>query len=132
MNLTKVLPQNLSIMQFSQPKCLELSGKTFRLAMDNGFDTELTFTDETCARSAADGEPFLFRRALRHECRGEDVRALKRLLARAGFGGLDPENPNFYGNTKRTVLAFQRKAGLEPDGVAGKKTIAALGGRAQF
>ncbi len=58
MNLTKVLPQNLSIMQFSQPKCLELSGKTFRLAMDNGFDTELTFTDETCARSAADGEPF--------------------------------------------------------------------------
>ena len=81
---------------------------------------------------AADGEAFLFRRALRHGCRGEDVRALKRLLARAGFGGLDPENPNFYGNTKRTVLAFQQRAGLEPDGVAGKKTIAALGGRARF
>ena len=58
MNLTKCLPQNLSIMQFAQPKCLELSGKTFQLVMDDGYDTELSFTDERCTRRAADGEPF--------------------------------------------------------------------------
>ena len=82
--------------------------------------------------SASDEEAFPFRRTLRRGCRGEDVRALKRLLARAGFGGLDAENPNYYGRTEQTVRAFQRRAGLEPDGVAGRRTIAALGGRPEM
>ena len=59
--------------------------------------------------------------------KGEDVRSLQKALKEAG------QNPGtidgvFGEDTKAAVVAFQRKAGLTQDGIAGEKTITALGG----
>jgi peptidoglycan L-alanyl-D-glutamate endopeptidase CwlK len=57
---------------------------------------------------------------------GEDVELLQKRLAARGFspGNIDGE---FNNGTEAAVIAFQRSEGLLPDGVAGPKTLAALG-----
>jgi murein L,D-transpeptidase YcbB/YkuD len=48
------------------------------------------------------------------------------LIAR-GYGGIDAADPNLYDNNIVAVVQhFQKRHGLEPDGVAGATTIAAL------
>lgn len=58
--------------------------------------------------------------------RGEEVRQIQTKLKNLGYlqGNVD----GIYGNqTKEAVTAFQRDHGLSPDGIAGEKTLAALG-----
>lgn len=67
-------------------------------------------------------------RGLRHGMRGRDVKELQRLLNRAGFR--TPVSGTYARHTVRSILAFQRAAGLEGSGVAGRRTIRALRGAA--
>src|SRR5438045_2392064 len=62
---------------------------------------------------------------LRHGNSGAAVRELQQRLEGLGFdpGGIDG---NFGPATERAVMAFQQSKGLEPDGVAGPQTLAAL------
>ncbi len=58
--------------------------------------------------------------------RGEEVRQIQTKLKELGYlqGNID----GIYGSqTKSAVTAFQRDRGLSPDGIAGEKTLAALG-----
>lgn len=71
---------------------------------------------------------FIFNRNLKYGCIGEDVKQLKKLLKDNGYGGLTLTNGNFYGSTRTVVKQFQKDRGLTVDGIAGRKTIAALGG----
>jgi hypothetical protein len=66
--------------------------------------------------------------AVRTGSTGNDVKELQRALKEKGF---DPQGTdgNFGTNTRSAVIAFQRANGLEPDGVVGKDTRAALFGR---
>jgi len=67
-------------------------------------------------------------RGLRAGMRGRDVKDLQRLLNRAGFR--TPISGNFASHTVRSVVAFQRAAGLETSGVVGKRTVRSLRGAA--
>lgn len=73
------------------------------------------------------GKP-IFTRTLKWGCIGEDVCALKRLLANAGYGGLNVDNKNYFGSTRTIVKAYQAAHNLTVDGKAGKKTVTSLGG----
>jgi murein DD-endopeptidase MepM/ murein hydrolase activator NlpD len=71
------------------------------------------------------GRPALGSRAVRAGMRGWDVAALQFLLARAGFpsGPFDgAAGPHFTA----ALVAFQARAGLAADGVAGPATLGAL------
>ncbi|MFB6608738.1 caspase family protein [Agromyces sp. NPDC056379] len=67
----------------------------------------------------------VFARTLRRGSKGEDVRRLQELLTEAGFDP-GPADGDFGHRTHSAVVAFQRSAGLVPDGAAGPLTIAAL------
>ena len=71
------------------------------------------------------GRPLFGTRTLERGTIGFDVSVLQFLLASHGF---PPKrlNSNFGPLTEELVRKFQRKAGLEPDGVVGKATRAAL------
>lgn len=75
---------------------------------------------------------FVFTRPLRKGDVGDDVVKLKVLLINAGYrDGITTntkDSPNFGSNTKKMVKDFQRDNGLTIDGIAGLKTITALGG----
>ena len=71
---------------------------------------------------------FVFKRVLKYGSTGEDVKELKKLLLAKGYGGLTISNGNFYSATSKVVKMFQKDKGLVVDGIAGKKTITALGG----
>lgn len=53
--------------------------------------------------------------------RGDDVKRLKRILNKFGYG-LNVENPNFLTATEAAVKAFQGKNNLKPDGEVGPAT----------
>ena len=59
-------------------------------------------------------------------CRGEGVRAMQQALINLGYlqGNADGI---FGGQTEEAVRAFQRSNGLTPDGLAGTRTLSALG-----
>lgn len=71
---------------------------------------------------------FTFTRNLKKGMKGEDVKALQKLLNINGFdcGSVDGD---FGKNTRKAVLACQKDHKLTRDGVAGRNTIKALGGR---
>ena len=101
----------------------------------NGFGRPPFWTEEEVREIEGNPEPepkppegFVFTRALRYGCRGEDVCELKKLLNAAGFTGLTVTNKNYLSKTKAKVKAYQKAAGLEVDGKAGPLTITALGG----
>ncbi len=58
--------------------------------------------------------------------RSEEVRLIQTKLKNWGYysGQIDGI---FGSETKKAVLSFQKKNGLTPDGIAGKKTLAAMG-----
>lgn len=61
-----------------------------------------------------------------------EVKELKKLLAKKGFDNLDINNGNYRSKTKATVIKFQKTVfsdHKEWDGIAGKRTIEALGGK---
>ena len=74
----------------------------------------------------------MFTRPLKKGDVGDDVIKLKHLLINAGYrDGIttNTENSkNFGNNTRKMVKDFQRDTGLTVDGIAGEKTIIALGG----
>ena len=58
--------------------------------------------------------------------RGEEVRKIQQKLSSWGY--YDGEIDGIYGTqTKNAVIYFQRKNGLTADGIAGPKTLAAMG-----
>lgn len=66
-------------------------------------------------------------RVLRKGMTGDDVKELQELLIKAGIScGPDGADGDFGKNTLSAVLAFQTRAKLEADGVAGPLTMAAL------
>ena len=71
------------------------------------------------------GRPLFGARTLHRGTIGFDVSVLQFLLAKHGFA--PPRlNSNFGPQTEALVQRFQRKAGLAPDGVVGRKTRTAL------
>jgi hypothetical protein len=62
---------------------------------------------------------------IRRGDRGEDVKTLQRILNLHGFGLV--EDGIFGRGTEEAVRAFQRRSGLQIDGIAGKNTLSALG-----
>ena len=67
----------------------------------------------------------IVRKTLRKGDSGEDVRDLQETLTELGYGCGDIDG-KFGTKTKNAVVAFQTDAGLDPDGVVGRKTWAAL------
>lgn len=63
-------------------------------------------------------------RVLRRGMTGEDVRDLQAMLTAAGFPAAS--DGIFGGKTEQALVAFQKRAGLTPDGAAGPATMAAL------
>ncbi len=63
---------------------------------------------------------------LKRGSKGADIKRLQRALKELGFdpGGVDG---NFGGGTEAAVMAFQRSEGLLADGIAGPRTLRALG-----
>ena len=58
-------------------------------------------------------------------CSGEEVRAMQQALIELGY--LEGNADGKFGNqTEKAVRTFQRKNGLDPDGLAGKKTRSLL------
>lgn len=76
---------------------------------------------------------YVFTRQLKYGRKGDDVIELKKLLIADGYGkGITTNTSssrNFYGSTRTAVKNFQRDNGLTVDGIAGKNTITALGGK---
>ena len=62
---------------------------------------------------------------LKTDSRGPDVQLLQLALERAGFYS-DAIDGIFGGKTAAAVRAFQKNAGLSPDGIVGTRTHAAL------
>ena len=67
---------------------------------------------------------------LRHGERGDAVKALQSELIKQGFVGKDGKpltaDGVFGSNTEHAVKEFQKKYGLDDDGIAGSKTLSAL------
>jgi Putative peptidoglycan binding domain len=66
-----------------------------------------------------------FGRTLRYGLVGEDVKTLQTWLTEVGYRV--PETGRFGPITRRMVKAFQRAHGLQASGIAGNKTVTALG-----
>jgi LysM repeat protein len=71
------------------------------------------------------GRPLFGTRTLRRGDFGWDVAVLQFLLVRRGISV--PVNAYFDGPTLRGVRSLQRRIRLQPDGVVGRRTLAALG-----
>lgn len=84
--------------------------------------------DAATAHAATKQPTKLGGRGLRKGMRGRDVKDLQRLLNRAGFR--TPITGTFASHTVRSVVAFQRAAGLEASGAVGRTTVRLLRGAA--
>jgi peptidoglycan hydrolase-like protein with peptidoglycan-binding domain len=71
------------------------------------------------------GRPLFGRRVIVRGNVGWDVSVLQFLLVKRGFRSL-PIDGRFGAGTEHALRRFQRRAGLVPDGIAGRATIAAL------
>lgn len=85
------------------------------------------------AKQEAKPEKYTFTRLLKKKSpimKGGDVKRLQMLLKAAGVspGSLDGE---FGKNTQKAVKLFQKANALKADGIAGKNTVTALGGKWQ-
>lgn len=86
------------------------------------------------AKAEHEDEPtgYVFKRILKYGSYGEDVVELKKLLIANGYcDGITVNTSNskrFGTHTKINVKEYQSANGLKVDGIAGEKTITALGG----
>jgi peptidoglycan hydrolase-like protein with peptidoglycan-binding domain len=78
--------------------------------------------------AAATTAPRITARVLLPGAKGADVSRLQQLLIAVGIGGAATGNYDYV--TSRSVQRFQVAAGLQPSGIAGPATIAALRGAA--
>lgn len=92
------------------------------------FASEILGCGSAASTPADTNGAYVFNRVLKAGVKGEDVKALKKLLAAAGFTGLTVTNGNYLSATEAKVKQFQQARGLEVDGKAGKQTLTALGG----
>ena len=83
-----------------------------------GYEKKANELETKVVKEAAKANP--------HIARSGDVKTLQTKLKESGF---DPKGiDGVYGtNTKAAVIAFQKAHGLTPDGIAGAKTLAAMG-----
>ncbi len=88
--------------------------------------SSLVPTSVAAAKPRASKSASLGDRALREGVSGPDVKELQRLLGRAGLK-VDADG-RFGPSTTAAVKRFQRATKLEPSGVVGRKTVAALRG----
>lgn len=76
---------------------------------------------------------YTFTRILKYGCWGDDVVEMKRLLIAKGYNkGISTNkksSPRFGSSTRSMVKKFQKDSGLKVDGIAGKETLIALGGK---
>ena len=70
----------------------------------------------------------VFTRNLKKGCKGEDVKNLQRMLNEVHNAKLKDDG-DFGRKTLAAVKSFQKSKGLKTDGIAGKNTVTALGGR---
>ncbi len=79
-----------------------------------------------------DPEKYIFTRALKYGCVGNDVIELKKLLISHGFDkGITTDTASskkFGSATRREVKRYQKSVKLKADGIAGYDTITKLGG----
>ena len=68
-----------------------------------------------------------FNRNLKKGCKGDDVRELQKLINKAGDN--IAVDGNFGSKTRAAVIAYQKRKGLKKDGIAGRNTVTALGGK---
>jgi peptidoglycan hydrolase-like protein with peptidoglycan-binding domain/spore germination protein YaaH len=76
-------------------------------------------------RGEAEGGLSSITRTLKAGCRGDDVKALQRMLNELGFQAGTADGI-FGSGTKLAVMRFQSDNGLKADGVVGKMTLAKL------
>jgi peptidoglycan hydrolase-like protein with peptidoglycan-binding domain len=101
----------------------------------NGQEEPITINDMPAPEESAVSAPVGWRveRALKLTrlplMRGEDVKGMqKELIARGYACGMDSAEGVFGKDTERAVRAFQGSVRIPVNGIAGKKTVEALGG----
>lgn len=87
----------------------------------NGLDADGVIGPESRARLAENAPGVEIRSTLRTGARGKEVEALQQYLGLTVDGTFGPQ-------TRLAVIQFQMDHGLEPDGIIGKATRAALSG----
>lgn len=115
---------------------------SLRVIEAQGRDAGVVKRELNANRWSAYGRPKMFKmdieavwvvtRVLRRGCQGEDVREMQRRLIEKGFScGSAGTDGKFGGATEKAVIAFQKatwpKDKSEWDGIAGRKTLTALG-----
>lgn len=105
-----------------QKRSLNASGSSYW----NAFGRPSYFKDEIDT-AEEQAEHASFNRNLKKGCKGDDVRELQQLLNKAGDNIAD--DGIFGAKTLAAVKVFQSRHGLKADGIAGKNTVAALGGK---
>jgi len=105
----------IAINEITENTAQDIAMKIFDLGFEN-FDLELT-------------ESVLTERTLRRGDKGEDVKVLQQQLLDLGF---DPNGVDgiFGPGTERALKAFQQRAGITVDGLAGGQTQAAISAEA--
>lgn len=94
--------------------------------MYRGLMTKRYTYDKRQSQPDKSDSTFIFTRILKYGCSGDDVKELKKTLARYGYTGLTLSNANFYESTKKMVKKFQSDHDLTVDGIVGPKTYSAL------
>lgn len=106
-------------------RALNASGKSYW----NAYGRPIALRDEI----EDNAKPVALKRLLKKKIvrmRGEDVKAVQKLLINSGYScGTDGADGIFGSNTDLAVRAYQTAQKLKADGIVGKDTIAALGGR---
>lgn len=83
--------------------------------------------EETEAPEYEDKEVELKVRQLRKGLTGGDVKSLQRLLFADGYSvGKSGDDGDFGNDTEKAVINYQKDHELDPDGIAGEKTLTAL------
>lgn len=106
-------------------KALNASGKGYW----NAYGRPITLRDEIEENT----KPVVLKRLLKKKIvrmRGEDVREVQKLLINSGYScGADGADGIFGNNTDLAVRECQTARKLKADGIVGKDTITALGGK---
>lgn len=112
---------------------IEAKGRRYGVTKSPLADSWNAFGRPKCFKKDIEGEDgFIATRVLRVGCKGEDVREMQKRLIAHGFScGKWGTDGDFGNATRNAVLAFQKAywphTPTEWDGIAGRKTLTALG-----